>query len=240
MLINWKDCVSHESSYLVIRKIIFFIFFTPIGSSLFITFLFLIVIFATRISLSLGYKFVINALLVILMNLQFTDLTTSLLNKFLFSNLPIKIENVNNEGESLVVLLGRGQRIAKATTDMAISLYKSGKSNLFYISGDNKNTARLLIKGGIPPKNVYGDSCAKTTWENAEMTSKWIKYNYNKKEVILITDQWQLPRATLSFIKQGVTVQPLSVLPELNSKEKNFLAKRETLGTIMYRILGRI
>ena len=50
-------------------------------------------------------------------------------------------EKAIDQQDSLVIILGRTQRVAEATTDKAIGLYKSGKVNFFYISGDRRATA---------------------------------------------------------------------------------------------------
>ena len=198
------------------------------------------IIYPLRTRLRLIIKFIIPLALVAIVNLQFTHFTTQILSNWLTSLLQNTNEKAIDQQDSLVIILGRGQRIAEATTDKAIGLYKSGKANLFYISGDRRATADLLVKGGIPAKFVYGDYCARTTWENALLTSRWVKANHLGKQIILLTDPWQLPRATKSFERQGMTLIPVSVMPKLADKETNFLAKREALGTFVYILLGRI
>jgi len=44
--------------------------------------------------------------------------------------------------------------------------------------------------------------------------------------VLLITDPWQLPRASHAFAHQGLQVQPLAL--------------RETAATLLYRLQGRM
>ncbi len=240
MLINWKSCVTTDPAYFALRKPIFFLFFTPIGVSIFVFLLSIAITYLLRARLRLMQRLAITLSLMIIVNLQFTNFATQYLNHWLSSFLQNKIERTIDQKDSLVVILGRGPRIAKATTDKAIDLYKTGQANLFYISGDKKSTGKLLLKGGIPPESLYGDSCARTTWENALLTSEWINANYLGKQIILITDPWQLPRATKTFIKQGISLTSIPVMPRLSNKEKNFLAKREALGTLIYILLGRM
>ncbi|MEA5442760.1 hypothetical protein [Cyanobium gracile] len=40
---------------------------------------------------------------------------------------------------------------------------------------------------------MAGDSCARTTWENASLTSTWIREHHssaNRPAILLITDPW--------------------------------------------------
>ena len=51
---------------------------------------------------------------------------------------------------------------------------------------------------------------------------------------------WPLPRAVHAFAHQGLRVLPLAVSPRLSRHERNRLALRETAGTLLYRLLGRM
>ena len=93
---------------------------------------------------------------------------------------------------------------------------------------------------GVAPSRIAGDSCARTTWENATLTAAWLGQHHPGAPVLLITDPWQLPRAARAFAHQGLQVQPLAAEPQLNAPERNRLALRETAGTVMYWLQGRI
>ena len=109
-----------------------------------------------------------------------------------------------------------------------------------YISGDLRSTAKLVVDAGAPAGRVAGDSCARTTWENAILTSVWMQSHHPGAQVVLITDPWQLPRASHAFARQGLNVLPLAVSPRLSNRERNRLALRETAGTLLYRLQGRM
>lgn len=91
----------------------------------------------------------------------------------------------------------------------------------------------------MPSARIAGDSCARTTWENATRTADWLLHHHPGSPVLLITDPWQLPRATAAFRRQGLTVQPIPVEPGLTATQRNRLALRETAGTLLYRLQGR-
>ncbi len=57
---------------------------------------------------------------------------------------------------------------------------------------------------------------------------------------MLITDPWQLPRASRAFSRQGLQVQPLAAEPPLSAPERNRLALRESAGTVLYWLQGRM
>ena len=58
--------------------------------------------------------------------------------------------------------------------------------------------------------------------------------------ILLITDPWQLPRATRAFARQGLQVHPLAAEPPLSPRDRNRLALRESAGTLLYRLQGRM
>ena len=63
---------------------------------------------------------------------------------------------------------------------------------------------------GDAPRRIAGDSCARTTWENA----------------------------TRTFARQGLQAQPLAAEPPLSAPERNHLALREAAATLLYRPQG--
>lgn len=142
-------------------------------------------------------------------------------------------------GEAVVVLVGRGPAIAKATTKAAAERLRSGKASVVYVSGDQRATAERIQKLGIAPDRIAGDSCARTTWENATLTAAWLRQHHPGAAVLLITDPWQLPRASRAFQRQGLQVQPISAEPQLAAAQKNRLALRETAATVLYHLQGR-
>ena len=91
----------------------------------------------------------------------------------------------------------------------------------------------------MKPALVSGDSCARTTWENATHTAAWLRKHHPGAPVLLITDPWQLSRATAAFRRQGLQVNPLAAAPVLGPTERNRLALRETAATLLYRLQGR-
>ncbi len=46
------------------------------------------------------------------------------------------------------------------------------------VSSDQRATAERLLQLGVAPSRVAGDSCARTTWENATLTSTWLKQHH--------------------------------------------------------------
>jgi uncharacterized SAM-binding protein YcdF (DUF218 family) len=139
----------------------------------------------------------------------------------------------------VLVLPGRGPAIAAAATTAAAPLLRTGQASAAYISGDSPATSQLLLQQGVPPSRIAGDSCARTTWENATRTAPWLRRHHPGAPVLLLTDPWQLPRATRAFQHQGLQVIPLAVTPALTPAQRNRLALRETAATLLYRLQGR-
>ena len=137
-----------------------------------------------------------------------------------------------------MVLLGRGP----ATSSAAVELRRDPSLSA-YVSGDARSTAERLVQLGVAPSRIAGDSCARTTWENATRTATWLRQHHPDAfvpAILLITDPWQLPRATRAFARQGLQVHPLAAEPPLSPRDRNRLALRESAGTLLYRLQGRM
>jgi uncharacterized SAM-binding protein YcdF (DUF218 family) len=138
------------------------------------------------------------------------------------------------------VLVGRGPAIAAATTELAAARLRQGLAVAAYVSGDERATAERLLALGVQPARVAGDSCARTTWQNATLSAAWLRQHHPGAPVLLITDPWQLPRATAAFRRQDLEVTSLAADPALDPAERNRLALRETAATLLYRLQGRL
>ena len=140
----------------------------------------------------------------------------------------------------MAVLVGRGPEIAAATTAIAAYQLRQGQAASVYVSGDQRATAERLLALGVDPSQLAGDSCARTTWENATITASWLRQHHPGAPVLLITDPWQLPRASRAFARQGLQVHPLAAAPQLPANGRNRLALREAAATLLYRLQGRM
>lgn len=183
-------------------------------------------------------RVVLTLAALLLVSVLYSPLATSVLSTLLSKQLPQQAL----QSAPQAVLLGRGTVIASATTAMAVKLMRQGAITAIYVSGDDRHTAERLVELGVPPALVAGDSCARTTWENALLTSLWLREQDPPTPVptiTLITDRWQLPRATRAFQRQGVNVVPLAAPLALSPKEENRLALRETAAMLLYRLQGR-
>jgi len=156
----------------------------------------------------------------LLLSALYSPAATTLLSGWLSAQLPAPVSPPPGGAPSarpVAVLVGRGPAIAAATTDLA---------------------ADRLVALGVNPARIAGDSCARTTWENATDTADWLRQHHPGAPVLLITDPWQLPRASRAFVSQGLHVTPLAAEPNLDGATRNRLALRET-ATLLYRLQGR-
>lgn len=173
--------------------------------------------------------------------LLYSPIGTAALSAWLERQLPLSSDSAARQAlPAVVVLLGRGPQVAAATTASAAFLVRSGAASAVYVSGDAISTAQSLERQGVPTDQIAGDSCARTTWENATRTAAWLRRHHPAASVLLITDPWQLPRATAAFRRQGLTVQPIPAEPGLSAAQRNRFALRETAGTLLYGLQGRL
>jgi uncharacterized SAM-binding protein YcdF (DUF218 family) len=172
-----------------------------------------------------------------------TALLTAWLHAQLHTQLPSPAPAASTQPAStppVVVLVGRGPAIAAATTSAAAARLREGEASAVYVSGNQRATAERLLQRGVAPSRVAGDSCARTTWENATRTSAWFQQHHPGAPVLLITDPWQLPLASRAFQRQGLSVIPLAAEPSLAAAARNRLALREAAGTLLYGLQGRM
>jgi uncharacterized SAM-binding protein YcdF (DUF218 family) len=168
----------------------------------------------------------------------YSSATTAWLSGWLLAQLPPAPPA--SSAPPVAVLVGRGPEVAAATSDLAAQRLRNGLARAVYVSGDERATAERLERLRVPPALVAGDSCARTTWENATLTAAWLHQHHPGVPVLLITDPWQLSRAARAFARQGVLVQPLAAEPLLDPSARNRLALRESAATALYWLQGRL
>jgi len=118
----------------------------------------------------------------------YSTAATALLGGWLQSQLPAA---PSSAPAALLVLLGRDPAITAATTSSASAQLRSDSFLSDYMSGDARSTAECLVQLGVAPSRIAGDSCARTTWENATRTAAWLRQHHpgaSLPAILLITD----------------------------------------------------
>ncbi|MCT0249264.1 MAG: YdcF family protein [Cyanobacteria bacterium] len=202
----------------------------------------LVLLLSATVGLGWAWRALVSGLAVALLSLLYSPLSTAALSAWLTSQLPAP--SPSPTGSALAVLVGRGPEIAAATTTLAARMVRDGHVERIYVSGDSSATAERLLQLGVSPARIAGDSCARTTWENATITNAWIRDHTSRTAptppLLLITDPWQLPRASRAFQRQQLSVTPVAVDPRLPPRQQNRLALRETAATLLYAFQGRM
>ena len=244
----WTSCTPDPLSWFQLREPLLHVLNTPWLLLPGFSILSIGIFAALRIGLIRASVF--SASLVVLVSGIYSPFATKLLTAWLTTQLPPpqSISAGPTQQPPVVVLVGRGAQIAVGTTAVAALVVRDRPVLAVYVSGDSPSTAQALIRQGVPTQLVAGDSCARTTWENATFTAAWIRKQHLLKHtadaqlppVVLITDAWQLPRAAQAFSRQGLVVFPIAVAPVLTANQQNRLALRETAATILYRLQARI
>ncbi len=248
--LSWQICPPAPLAWLQFREIILTWILNP--ALLLPTAAALAVAVAWSLHLPKRFWPFVALLMPLLISSIYSPAATDVLTDWLMAQLPgspsgpVSHSVVSPGGDALVsvrpvaVLVGRGPAIAAATTDAAAFSLRHGQASAVYVSGDERATAERLLALGVAPSLVAGDSCARTTWENASLTAGWLRRHHPGAPVLLLTDPWQLPRATRAFQRQGLQVIPRVVDPPLPASLRNRLALRESAATLLYRLQGRI
>ncbi|MCP9890281.1 YdcF family protein [Cyanobium sp. Aljojuca 7D2] len=240
--VAWQHCPPQPLAWFGLREALLQLLHTPA------LLLSLIGLLSALISWRLPWPLWQRSLLVLLVPLALSTLyssaSTALLTAWL-QNLqpdPAVLAAPGPSGQPLpvVVIPGRGDTIAAATTAEAASLLAQHRAAAVYVSGDAPASAERLLALGVEPARIAGDSCARTTWENATVTQRWLQQHHPGAPVLLITDRWQLPRSAQAFRHQQLAVVPIAAQPTLSAHDQNRLALRETAATLLYAMQGRM
>lgn len=234
---QWQFCSSESLPWISLRGVLLQVLFSP---PLLLPLVALAaVVLARRFKLPRSGLIGVGVLAPLVVSLIYTPIATTLLTAWLQHQQP-EPKLLQNTGEAVVVLVGRGPGIAMATTAAAAERLRSGEASVVYVSGDQLATAQRIEQLGIASSRIAGDSCARTTWENATRTASWLHQHHRGAPVLLITDPWQLPRASRAFQRQGLQVQPIAAAPQMHPAQQNRLALRESMATLLYYIQARM
>ena len=148
----------------------------------------------------------------------------------------------------------------------ALELYKRGKIKKVLISGGEisvlgkshkreiEEIAKYLIISGVPKENIFLESHAQNTRENALNCSKILKKHFKNQSYLLITSGFHLRRAGACFRKVGIKVDTFganylshernyfwySILPKEDYLAYSQLIFREIIGYCTYKAMGWI
>ncbi len=141
-----------------------------------------------------------------------------------------------------IVMLNRGEAFRKSRVEEAAQLWRSRRAPKIFASGvgDASPMLELLKAKGIPSNILFGETCSRTTQENALFTAAMLGPQ-GIRQILLITDPPHMLRSFLTYRSFGFTVIPhISPLPpNLTSAKLAVLAFREYLGVVSYSLLGR-
>ena len=234
----WTACPPAPLAWIELREVLLAVLHTPLLLLPLLSVLVLALLW--RLPLPRREVFALSAVIPLLASLLYSPATTALLGRWLASQVPSPSPIVAPSPAAVAVIPGRGPQIAAVTTPLAAASLRRGTVSAIYVSGDQRATAEQLLRLGAPPARVSGDSCARTTWENATRTASWLHRHHPGAPVLLITDPWQLPRASHAFLRQGLSVVPQPAIPPLSPAQQNRLALREAAATLLYGMQGRM
>lgn len=142
-----------------------------------------------------------------------------------------------------IVVLGRGPTYTRHRTDAAVQLWNEGKAPHIFISGilDAPVIIDLATDQGVPPVNISGESCSRSTWENAFYSEMLMPAQVSaqpKPTILLVTDDLHIARATLIFRSFGFEVIPHPVKADFSLWRRNIFREFFVIG--YYAMSGRL
>lgn len=145
-----------------------------------------------------------------------------------------------------------------------ITLYKIGKIKKILISGDSGYVIRkglheadqlkeVLVKWGVPSKDILVENKSKNTFENAKLTAVFMRNNKFNKKFLLITSALHMKRTAACFKKQKLEFDEFTtdhyhiksteftfdqLLPSVNSFVMWEAYLKEVVGYTVYSLRG--
>ncbi|NER82418.1 MAG: YdcF family protein [Leptolyngbya sp. SIO1D8] len=143
-----------------------------------------------------------------------------------------------------IVVLGRGSHTQADRALVASQLWQNERSSHIFVSGmsDSPPIVRTLQELGVPERQVQGERCSQSTWENG-LFSETLINSQEQNRILLITDAPHMVRAFLVFKAFGFEVIPHPMPSETEnifSVEQSYLISREYIATLAYSISGKL
>ena len=116
--------------------------------------------------------------------------------------------------------------------------------------GEAQAARRFLIESGMDGRKIILEDKSVSTWENAAFTAKTLRAAGLPLKVALVTSAFHMPRALMSFRKNGIEAIPAPTdylasrapkrwtdwIPSPDSFMKVNLALHEYLGSVWYSL----
>lgn len=147
------------------------------------------------------------------------------------------------EPTDAIAILGRGGALRSERVAVAAELWQAKRAPKIFVSGrfDAELAIAKLQELGIPNPQVSGESCSRTTEENAQFTAAEL-HPQGIKKILLLTDFPHMLRAQLLFESFGfhVTTHPLPLPQKWSTTKQLGSIFREYAALIGYRWQDRL
>ena len=135
------------------------------------------------------------------------------------------------------MILGRGREQSPARAKVAAQLWRDRRAPKVFVSGivDAPELAAMLRIQQIPAQVIAGESCSRTTWENAVFTKAALQPQ-GAEQILLVTDAPHLWRSLLIFEQVGFQVIPYAspLADQMTSPQRALLLLREYFFLSIY------
>ncbi|XGV98749.1 MAG: YdcF family protein [Leptolyngbya sp. BL-A-14] len=136
-----------------------------------------------------------------------------------------------------IVILGRGREQSPPRVKVAAQLWRDRRAPKIFVSGivDAPELVAMLRTQQVPAQAVSGESCSRTTWENAVFT-KAVLQPQGVKQILLVTDVPHLWRSLLIFEQIGFQVIPYAspLASAMTTPQRAMLLIREYFFLAIY------
>ena len=117
---------------------------------------------------------------------------------------------------------------------VGVSLLREGRAQRLLMSGrtpEAQTMARLAKELGATDEQLILESASRSTYENAARCAEWLRERH-ESEILLVTCDFHLARASAHFRRQGLTVWPVPSLRSLRKRDRLMVTGKEVLALL--------
>ncbi len=136
--------------------------------------------------------------------------------------------------------------ILRARLDKAVNIYNSGRAKKIVVTGGTRRfdtiesevQAWYLRQNGIPDSNIISEHITFCTSEQAEYIKRFIIDSLGMKNIVIVTDDWHLPRALLMCRWEGAKVYGTASDYRMLFTSEIYSRIRESAAIQVYLLFG--
>jgi uncharacterized SAM-binding protein YcdF (DUF218 family) len=117
---------------------------------------------------------------------------------------------------------------------VAVGLLREGRARRLLLSGrtpEAQTMARIARELGATEEQLALEAESRSTFENAALSAAWLKER-QENEILLVSCDFHLARATAHFRRRGLTVWPVPSVRSLRKRDRLRVTVKEVIALL--------